>query len=273
MRKLFISLVAASAMVGTFVLPAFAAHGGDPEVVVMQHLCNADIQSEADFKAVEDKGAGGQPGGEGTLPGLVATVLACPTIVMNGQAATDGISGGQKDFGYTITDSTGTTFKLADGMFMPANLCESDIGLDVDGDGTKSDKTCLDVSMTGVSPIAEGSVTVQQQAPAGTRFGTIRTTPGSTDDMAVLSVIDGTIKLDTSKDTQVASPPLPLDEYNDDVVTIHVYNFQNPASSGAEMSDTSINQPLPTNKLPLLLIGFGALVAGAAAFVVVRRRS
>ncbi len=269
MRRLFISFVAASATVGTFVVPAFAAHGGDPEVVVMQHLCNADIQSEADFKAVEDKGAGGEPGGEGTLPGLVATVLACPTIVMSGQQPTNGVSGGQKDFGYTLTDSTDTTFNLSDGMFMPAKLCESDIGLDVDGDGTKSDKTCLDVSMTGVSPIAEGGVTLQQQAPAGTRFGTIRTTPGSTDDMTVVRASDGTIRLNTRRDTQVDSPPLPLAEYNDDVVTIHVYNFQNPA----EMSDTAVGQPAPTSPLPLLVVVLaGLLTAGAAAYAVARRR-
>ena len=270
MRKLLISLTAATAMVAAFALPAFAAHGGDPEVVVMQHLCNADIQSEADFKAVEDKGAGGQAGGEGTLPGLVATVLACPTIVMDGQAATDGIGAGQKAFNYSITDSANASYKLSDGMFMPAKLCESDIGLDVDGDGTKSADTCLDVSMTGVSPIAEGAVTLTQTAPAGSRFGTIRTTPASTDDLAVVSASDGTIKLDTSKDTQVSSPPLPLDEYNDDVVTVHVYNFQNPPT----MSDTSVTQPAQNGSLPLILGAFAALIAaGGAAFVVARRRS
>jgi hypothetical protein len=273
MRKLLISLSAAMAMVVAIALPAFAAHGGDPEVVVMQHLCDVSIQSEADFAAVEEKGAGGQAGGEGTLPGLVATVLACPTIGMDGQAATDGISGGQKAFNYTITDSADASYQLSDGMFMPAKLCESDIDLDVDGDGTKSATTCLDVSMTGVSPIAEGAVTLTQTAPAGTRFGTIRTTPASTDDLAVLSASNGTIELDTSKDTQVDSPPLPLSEYNDDVVTVHVYNFQNPASSG-EMPDTAIAQPTGSNNLPLLLTGFLALIAVSGAAVVgVRRRS
>lgn len=270
MRKLLVSMATASVMVAAFALPTFAAHGGEPQVVVMQHLCNADIQSNADFKAVEDKGAGGQPGGKGTLPGLVATVLACPTIVMNGQAATDGISGGQKAFDYTITDSAGANDKLSDGMFMAAKLCETDIDLDVNGDGKKSAATCLDVSMTGVSPIAEGAVSLTQTAPANTRFGTIRTTPASTDEKAVVSASNGKIELDTSKDTQVASPPLPLAEYNDDVVVVHVYNFQNPAG----MSDTSMAQPSPTNNLPLLLAGFAALIAaGGAAFVTARRRS
>lgn len=268
MRRLFLSLASAGLMAAALVMPAAAAHGGDPQVVVMQHVCQASIQSEADFKAVEDKGAGGQPGGQGTLPGLVATVLACPAINLTKDKPTAGIHADPANFDYTIVGSGGESYKLAsDGMFMPAKLCEADIKLDVDGDGDMDKTTCLDVSMYGFSPLTEGQVTLTQSTPvANTRFGTIRFTPASTDEKTMVSASNGVVVLDTSKDTQVDSPPLPLAEYNDDVVVVHIYNFQ----GAAAMPNAAMAQPSTPNSLPLLLIGLG-LVVGAGA-VAVRRR-
>jgi len=151
-------------------------------------------------------------------------------------------------------------------MFMAAKLCESDIDLDVDGDGTKSPDTCLDVSMYGLSPVAEGEVTITQTAAVGnSRFGTIRFTPASTDDATAQSASNGVIVLDTTQDETVDSPPLPLAEYNDDVVVVHTYNFQNVAAattmpnSAVEASDASA-QPLV---LPLVLLGLLTVAGGA----------
>jgi len=98
MRRTLGALLGASALVAAFAAPTLAAHGGEPEVVVMQHICNPDIQSEADFVAVENAGAGGAAGGEGTLPGLVATVLACPAVVMAGDTPTNGIGATPTEF-------------------------------------------------------------------------------------------------------------------------------------------------------------------------------
>lgn len=281
MRRALFAMLSASALVALVAMPAAAAHGGEPTVVIMQHICNSDIQSEADFVAVEDAGAGGQPGGEGTLPGLVATVLACPAVVLSGDTPTDGIGATPTDFDYTVADSDTNTYSLAaDGMLMAAKLCETDIDLDVDGDGTKSPDTCLDVSMYSFAPIAEGAVTVTQTSAVGdSRFGTIRFTPASTDDATLVAAADGVIELDTTADSQVDSPPLPLDEYNDDVVVAHIYNFQNVAaapsadpSASMGTSATADGTPSTSGTLPLLVIAFFGAMAAGGALVLVRNR-
>lgn len=284
MRRTFTAAMAAAAIAMAFAVPTFAAHGGEPTLIVMQHICNPDIQSEADFQAAEDAGAGGQPGGEGTLPGLVATVLACPTVVVAGDTPTDGIGAAPTAFEYTVTDSAGASYSLtSDGMLMAAKLCETDINLDADGNGDISADTCLDVSMYSFEPVAEGDVTVTQTAPVGdSRFGTIRFTPASTDDMALLSASAGVINLDTSADTQVANPPLPLAEYNDDVVVAHIYNFQNvapsasatPAPTAASMPNTSTDSGQPSTALPwLLLAASTSIVTFGGLFAFARRRN
>jgi hypothetical protein len=264
-------------MLALFAMPAAAAHGGEPTVVVMQHLCNPDIQSEDDFVAVENEGAGGEEGGEGTLPGLVGTVLACPTVFLPTDTGTGGIAADPTEFDYTLADSAAATYSLSeDGMFMAAELCESDINLDADGSGDVSADTCLDVSMYMFTPVAEGPVTITQTAaPADSRFGTIRFTPASTDELALIAAAEGVIELDTSADTQVDEPPLPLEEYNDDVIVAHVYNFQNvaaaPSESPAAMPDTAVESTGATT-LPLVLLPIAAVLAGAGALVLNRVR-
>ena len=279
MRKLALTTFTTGALLALFAMPAAAAHGGEPTVVVMQHFCNPDIQSEEDFVAVENEGAGGEPGGEGTLPGLVATVLACPTVFLPDDTGTGGIAAEPTAFDYTVIDSAGANYTLSsDGMFMAAELCESDINLDADGNGQISPETCLDVSMYSFEPVAEGAVTVTQTAaPGDTRFGTIRFTPASTDEMALIAAANGVIELDTTADTQVEEPPLPLDEYNDDVIVAHVYNFQNAAAASptpaAEMPNTAHEAPghdAPAS-LAGLLVGAGAVALLGGGAVAVRR--
>lgn len=270
MKRTILSTISAAALLALLAMPAAAGHGGEPTVIVMQHLCNADIQSEADFQAVEDAGAGGQEGGEGTLPGLVATVLACPTVFLPSDTGTGGIAADPTEFNYTVVDSAGASYGLqADGQFMAAELCESDINLDANGNGEIESDVCLDVSMYGFAPTAEGAVTVTQTAaPGNSRFGTLRLTPASTDEMAVVSATQGVIELDTTQDTQVEDPPLPLAEYNDDVIVLHVYNFQNAET----MPDAAMEAP-QTASLPLVVFGFGSLLAAAGVSVLARRRA
>lgn len=278
MRRPILSLLSAGALLGVLATPAAAAHGGEPTVVVMQHLCNPDVQSVEDFVAVENEGAGGEPGGEGTLPGLVATVLACPTIFLPDDTGTGGIAAPPDDFDYTVAGSGGEAYTLStDGMFMAAELCESDINLDADGNGEISPDTCLDVSMYGFEPVTEGAVTITQTAPPNdSRFGTIRFTPASTDEMTEVAAAEGVIELDTTADTQVEEPPLPLDEYNDDVVVVHVYNFQNAAPAASQMPNTA--QELPGDESPAvpagLLLGIIAVaLLGGGAMAVRRARA
>lgn len=270
MRRTITALLGVGALMGILAGPTFAAHGGEPEVVVMQHICNPDIQSEADFVAVENEGAGGAEGGEGTLPGLVATVLACPAVVMAGDTPSDGIGAPPTAFEYTVADSEGAAYTVStDGMLMVAKLCEDAIDLDVDGDGEKSAETCLDVSMYGLSPIAEGEVTITQTAPVGdSRFGTIRFTPASTDEDTEVSAEGGVIVLDTTQDTTVENPPLPLSEYGDDVAVVHIYNFQNASATASTppMPNAAVAQPSPS-VLPLFALGFLAITGGAVLAV------
>lgn len=278
MRRI-ISLIGAGALVAVFAMPVAAhgedivtaSHGGEPTIVVMQHLCGPDIQSEADFVAVENEGAGGQAGGEGTLPGLVATVLACPTVFLPSDTGTGGIAADPTEFDYTVGDSADASYTLAeDGAFMAAELCESDIALDANGNGEIEEDVCLDVSMYSFSPVAEGAVTVtQSEAPGNTRFGTVRFTPASTDEMALLSANAGVLEFDTTGDTQVDDPPLPLAEYNDDVIVAHVYNFQNVEGS---MPNSATTAPV-SSTLPLTLLGFAAVIALVGGAVLVTRRS
>lgn len=274
MRKLVLSVFTIGALLALFAMPVAAAHGGEPTVVVMQHLCNPDIQSEEDFVAVENEGAGGEPGGEGTLPGLVATVLACPTVFLPHDTGTGGIAADPTAFEYTVVDSAGANYSLStDGMFMAAELCESDINLDADGNGETSPDTCLDVSMYGFEPTAEGAVTITQTAaPGASRFGTIRFTPASTDEMALIAASNGVIELDTAADTQVEEPPLPLDEYNDDVVVVHVYNFQNTEAAPSQMANTAVAESTGTTPVASLLGLVAVALAGASVLALRRAR-
>ena len=151
-------------------------------------------------------------------------------------APTDGaIASDPADFDFTLTDADGAEYSLsADGMFMGAALCESDINLD---------------------------------APSDSRFGTVRFTPASTDDMTLTGGVANPLILDTTLDETVADPPLPLDEYADNVTVLHVYDFQ----GSGEMPNAAVELPATTNSLPLLILGFGALLASAGTALVVRR--
>jgi hypothetical protein len=270
-----LSLIGAGALVALVAFPAAAAHGGEPTLVVMQHLCGPEIQSEADFVAVENEGAGGQAGGEGTLPGLVATVLACPTVFLPSDTGTGGIAADPTEFAYTVADGDGATYELgADSMFMAAELCESAIALDANGNGEVEDDVCLDVSMYEFAPVAEGGVTVTQTtAPGDTRFGTVRFTPASTDELALVTA-GATMQLDTTADTQVDDPPLPLAEYNDDVIVAHVYNFQNASgevTAEGGMPNAATEAPA-SSTLQMLLLVVGSLIAVAGATILATRR-
>ena len=173
------------------------------------------------------------------------------------------------DFDFSVTDAEGAEYSLsADGEFMQAALCESDIQLDADGNGEIAEDVCLDVSMYAFTPVAEGAVTVTETtAPGDSRFGTVRFTPASTDEMTLTGGIANPLILDTTLDETVADPPLPLEEYADNVTVLHVYNFV----GAEEMPNTAVELPTQNGSLPLTLVVFGALLASAGAVVAVRR--
>ena len=200
--------------------------GGEEETVsvsIMKHLCD-DVSSVAEFEAVESAGAGGQPGGIGTISALVATVLACPTIVLTGDVPTDGaITNGNVDFDFSVVDAGGTRMLSTDGTFEQQALCEDDVMLDANGDGTIEADVCLDTSHY-MFEVVDGAVVVTETAdPEGsTGLGTIRFTPASEDETALTTSIDeveatGVITLDISTASETS--------LSDGMIMIHAYNF------------------------------------------------
>jgi len=179
--------------------------------MVMKHVCPASIQSQADFDA---------------LGSFLMKVLTCPVITLPGDEGPAGaldadssfynvhVPNGQASFNFSVSAANGSS-TLGDAMFEPAKLCETDVNVDVNGDGMITDDVCVEVSNYVFGGVAQGDVTVHEMTPpSGFRFGALEFTPGSGDD-ATLQGIDassGTITLDTSSDNSVM---------------LHVYNFSN----------------------------------------------
>lgn len=258
-------------------------------VMVMKHLCDASIQSEADFMAVEARAASNPttPMGVPSLGATAETVLACPVIVETGDTQTPGAVGaGSAAFDFTVTDSTtatqtltvDSTFSGDNGFTTPVEdfACESNIKYDADRDGSIEASVCLDFSNYAFDGVVEGETTVvETAAPAGARFGTVRLTPPELSDDAVIGLgftSDGTITFDSS-----------LDE--DAMVMLHVYNFQNAAATASPSTTaTPAASQLPDSASPaaggtpaailwlagvIALLGLGSL---ATLTVVIRRR-
>jgi hypothetical protein len=253
------------------------------EVSIMKHLC-ADVATVAEFEAIEAAAAEENP--ENALAPLVATVLACPTIVLTGDVPTDGaVSGGAIDFEFSVQDADGTQLMSEDGMFMQGALCETDVNLDADGDGEITSDVCLDVSHYSFEVVDGLVVITETDAPDAHRFGTIRFTPGSDDADALVGTItsveaSGRITLDTRADA-------------DDTVMVHVYNFvledtqggggggtqkpkPNEGTLGGNPLPNTAFSPIPTGSVPAALLALLMLSGlGAAAYAVkaeVRRR-
>ena len=272
MRRLLVTLVSTGMLLGLAALPVAGAAAGEPAtVMVMKHLCDESIQSEADFKAVEAKAATNEetPMGVPSLGSTAETVLACPVVVLTGDTQTpDAIGSGEQDFDFTVEDSDGTTqtlttdttFSGENGFDTPVEdfACESDIAYDANRNGTIDEDVCLDFSSYSFMDVPEGPVTVTEStAPEGTRFGTVRLTPPElSDDAAIGLTFDstGTITFDSSAD-------------GDEMVMLHVYNFV----GAATMPNAATELPTTNSSLPLLLVAFGTLLAAAGAAVVVRQ--
>lgn len=252
MKRAVLSLAAALGLMVAAVAPAAAAPGDPVMIMVMKHDCAAEIQSEADFMAVEAKG-GGNP-----IFALAQTVLACPAIANPGDAQSPGaIAGTPADFSFSITDSAGTTVGQDDATFTAAKLCESDINLDADGDGTIETDVCLDISHYEFSGLVSGDLTVTETSPpAGREFGTFRFTPTelqANNDAASLtgSMTEEPIELDTSSDT-------------DNMVMLHVYNFQSDAQAGGGQTMPPTDVALGAEAGPTVSTAWPAILAALA---------
>ncbi len=260
MRRLSLTALAAIGLLTAGAAPAFAAEGGEGgTVMIMKHACTEqDVQSEADFKAIEAQAKGDR------IVALALTVLACPTTVLpdDAEGQIGAVKNEPREFDFTITDADGNEFTLEDAEFMPQKVSEADVQRDLNGDGEFSKEVSLDTSHYKFTGLAVGEVKIHETSePEGFRFGTFRLTPPElqkgSDDQATGAEITGNamITADLSGDP-------------DNQVMLHIYNFE------GEMPDTA-TAPVGTDapaSAPVALLGLFGLTGALAAAYVMRRR-
>jgi hypothetical protein len=217
-------------------------------VMIMKHACPDTIQSQADFDA---------------LGGFLNKVLTCPVITLPGDTGPAGAAdAGELDFDFTVTAAGGVSH-LADATFMPAKLCETDLALDVNGDGMVSADTCVEVSHYALAGVAEGTVTVDETTPpAGHRPGALEFSPGSGDDLTLVSfdAATGRIVLDTTGDDATTGSG----EAGPDMVMLHVYNFAEAPAPTETATATPTGSELPIEGTPSPTLTGGELPAVGA---------
>ena len=230
-----LSLLPVLALVLTFaagVPSAFAAANPTVEVDVMTHLCNPSIKNMADFQALAK--------GLDPIAGFAKQVLACPTTVLPKDMPVMGtVADPQTNYQYSVMGEHNASLSLANSMFHAEKLCESDINVDVNGDGKVSSDTCLDTSEYHFNTVQadNGKIEVQEVTPPqGYHYGTLLFTPvqvdGNNDKQSLLATDDvkGLIKLDTTADA-------------DKVITLHVYDFANSDNPQGNVNGMPIPMP------------------------------
>jgi hypothetical protein len=243
MKRSFWPAIAGAALAGTALLymlqsasaavvtdtPMAMSASGTTTIMVMKHLCQPTIRSEADFQAVEAKGNGNP------VAALAQTVLACPTIRNVGNDPAPGsIAGVNQPYQFELIDKNGVIHHWNEGVFKQHKLCESDIGLDLNADGQTSSGTCLDISHYEFS-VPTGPVTViEKTPPANTQLGTLRFTPtqlasnNDHDSLVATYPGNGVIALNTMPDS-------------DHRVMMHIYDFQQGAQGSGISSSSAMN--------------------------------
>lgn len=194
-----------------------ASPGGETSsmVMVMKHVCPAGM-TVAQFNA---------------LPSFAEKVFTCPVITLPGDTIANGqardardlhnspFSSGEGAFDFGVAGGGATMMLSTDATFEGATTPVGCSGAD-----------CVEVSHYGFD-MPTGVVTVTETTPpANYHFGTVLFTPNSGDDAAFVSVHDGVIVLDTSKDSSPANG-----------VMLHVYNF-----TGEENVQGATGTPAPS---------------------------
>ena len=183
---------------------------------VMKHLCNSTIKNKADFERIQK--------GLDPVAALAATVLACPTTGLPGDAAVAGtVASPRAEYDFSVKGTGDQKLSMEDdGIYMQHKLCESDINVDVNKDGMVSTTTCLDISHYALSGIqsTDGRVVINEyDSPTGFKFGALKFTP---------SVIDGNNDAESLVKINRGQGRITLDIDNDadDSIMLHIYNFQ-----------------------------------------------
>lgn len=235
-------------------IPMLAASGDPGKVTITSHACTEQpIKNQAEFDAVVAKAKGD------AVTALALTSLACPTIVLsaNDMDRTDGAAGPAVDFDVTVIDSKSAKQTLADAVFTPVKLCETDLERDVNGDSNVTADVCLDLSNYVFSNLAVGTVTVKEITPPnGWKFGTLSLIPkvlqmAGSDDAKTgvdFSAKTATVKLDLAGDADAQA-------------ILHVFLF---ANSPATDTQPAASDGSPTPFLPIMAGLLGLLGAAYA---------
>ncbi len=203
-------------------------------IMIMKHLCNSSIKNATDFEAVE--------AGKAPVARLAATVLVCPTTGLPGDlAASSTVASPRTTYNFMLMASGTPDQMLSNAMFMQHKLCESDINVDVNGDGTISTSTCLDISHYAftLATTSAGHVDVKEVSPQGRHMGALRFTPkellpnNDNASLVSLDIPNSTIHLNTASDTN-------------GTVMLHVYNFLDTSTSSASTTPSTGTSTTPT---------------------------
>ncbi|MBA3733381.1 hypothetical protein H0W91_03335 [Patescibacteria group bacterium] len=198
-------------------------------VMIMTHLCDSSIKTVQDFEAMENN--------KTPLENLGNDVLHCPTTALPGDLAVTGtVASPRTVYDFSVQSRNGTTVTLKNnGEFEQHKACESDLGVDVNMNGTVSSSTCLDISHYKLH-VPDGGGTIvnvkETMAPAGFHFGIIRFTPvvldGNNDSESLSSIDSSTGRVD-----------LNVTPDKNGMVMLHIYQFMN--SSTTSNTDTTGN--------------------------------
>ncbi|HEY7030940.1 MAG TPA: hypothetical protein VH482_06425, partial [Thermomicrobiales bacterium] len=173
-----------------------------PRVTIVVHDCPDSVKNAGDFADLGD---------------FPAKLKGCPVVTRNDDdGPIDGADGAHADVRVTVTDSDATEHVISHANFVPAQVCESDLGVDLDGDN--STDLCLDVSGYAYDDVALGDVTVTEtKFPDGYGLGAAETDPVGDAPPSNVDAENGVVTLDTSTDGEV---------------TLHLFNFATQKGGG-----------------------------------------
>lgn len=194
------------------------AKPAENRVSIVKHLCPESISSQEELDATGD---------------FVAKLQACPAVARQNDNGPDGaISSGNRNFTFTVEDADGFEQTITDATFVPDQVCEDELGVDLDGDAGTN--TCLDVSRYQFDFVQQGAgvLVTESKTPKDYVYGAVYTDPDSNDDLAFVDATDdGVIELDTTDDGDVL---------------LHVFNFYSPATPTPTATATKAPTKTPT---------------------------
>ncbi len=185
-------------------------------VTIVKHECPSEIETTQDFDDLGD---------------FYDKALTCLVITRDDDFGPDGaLNGINRTFDFAVEGSDGGVQKFADATFVPSQICESQLGFDLNG--IPEDDLCLGTSGYRFDDILQGTgvLITETKAPRGFTYGALEFVPDSGDDAALVDASDdGVIELDTTDDGNV---------------TLHIFNFKVPAEPTPEPSDSGTLQVL-----------------------------